>query len=87
MNAQENQLLAAALGEMARFNRPVVICLDIASAISLVGAIQLAQRHPEFGSGQAMEKICREFIEQIAARIPPEFPAIKKLIDLGKPTL
>lgn len=88
MTREETQLLASAVAEMRRLNRPVVICLDIASAISLAGAIQLAQRHPEFASkNPGTETICRDFIDQISARIPPEFPAIKKLIDLGKPTI
>lgn len=75
-------LLPKVIGEVERWGgRPITMDLDIATLLSIVGALQLAMRHPGF-KGHAQSH-AYQFVKSIEVAIPEDFPAIKETIGLG----
>lgn len=74
---------AEAVAEMERWgDRTIVLQLDIATLLGVVGALQLALRHPQFAQRPSALQV-RALIMDLEKQIPAEFPAIKKIINLG----
>lgn len=79
----KQEMLAAAEEEMKRWgDRPLRLDIDITTCLGMIGALQLALRHPGFQkrpSADVVRKLVFAFIRQI----PPDYPALKKLMELG----
>lgn len=60
----------------------VVAQLDAAALLGLVGAAQLALRHPGF-SGKPSASYVKAWIVGIADQLRGEYPALAHIIDLG----
>lgn len=79
---QRNTETAAVL-EMERWGaRPIILELDIITTLAICGALQLSLRHPQFATRPSAKNI-REFVMAIEKQIPPEFPTLHKIIQLG----
>lgn len=75
-------LLKRCAKEMREFNHPIILQLDITSAMVFCGALQLALRHPGF-AGRPSAKACQQIVDQLALSIPEQFEGLKELIRLG----
>lgn len=77
------KVLAEAEADMLSWGeRPLVIDLDITSALAICGALQLALRHPGFAARPSAKQV-RAVVNSIEQQIPAEFTGLKKLITLG----
>ncbi len=59
---------------------PIRFSMDRLSMMTIVGALQLALRHPTFAGMNAAAPMVRTFIEEIERRAPP---ALRELIARG----
>jgi hypothetical protein len=84
MKAEEKQQLAQdVISEMHRWgSRPVLWQMDISTAVSTCGCLQVALRHPDFARSPSANQ-ARQFIMNFRDCIPDDFPALKRVIDLG----
>ena len=63
-------------------DRPIVLQIDLSTALSLAGTLQLALRHPEFVKLPSAASM-RQLVIALRDQVPEEFPAIKEMISLG----
>jgi len=80
----ENTLMERVAFEAEQLGQCILVDmkLDLASALYVSSALQLALRQPEFGSENAA-RILREMVQSIRASVPENCPAIRELIALG----
>jgi len=84
MSAKKRHAMEAAAREMEQWgDRPVILEMDITTAVVMCGALQLALRHPDFAkqkSADAVRTLVFDIAEQISGE---EYPAIQELIKMG----
>lgn len=79
----KQKTLAAADADMIAWGeRPLVVDMDLTTALAVCGALQLALRHPGFAARPSAAQV-RAVVNGIEQQIPAEFPGIKNLIRLG----
>lgn len=82
---QQIELLKRAQQEFVRWgNRPVILQMDIATAVVYCAALQLALRHPQFSRMPSSDKV-RLLLRDFRASILDDYLAIRELIDRGFP--
>jgi len=61
------RLTTSAMSVMEKWDRPIILGLDIVMAIGIIGQLQLAFRHPEntHATRQMVEKYVRGLIDQL----------------------
>lgn len=63
--------------------RPIVLHMDLSTTLCMVGALQLALRHPKYGTMSGANQV-RDLVLAIRDQVPAdEFPAIREMISLG----
>lgn len=80
---RKQELLERITEEVKRFgDRPIILELDLNAAFTIVGALQLALRHPQFTKMQSAAAV-RAFVLEVRNQIPAEFQALRESIWLG----
>lgn len=79
MNEQEMQLQADLVREWDEMP-PISLVLDRLTVTTIVGALQLALRHPQFAETQGAAPVIREFIRRV---FEAAGPAMRAAILLG----
>jgi hypothetical protein len=62
--------------------RPMSLVLDMPTTLRLVGALQLALRHPAFKNSPGGKSV-REFVQAVEGQIPEQMTGLHQLIRLG----
>lgn len=80
---QKEDLKQRAAAELAQWGEtPVLLQMSISEIMVVTGALQLALRHPGFDV-MPSAKVVRNVVQQIAGRVPAQYPAIAQMIRLG----
>jgi hypothetical protein len=72
---------AQSLTRLAEAHDRIVMEIPTIKIFQIVGAIQLALRHPDFPSSSA--ETCMEFLRQLQSQLAGDYPVLAQLIEQG----
>jgi hypothetical protein len=80
---QKERLISAAEKAMRRLEeRPIIIHTDVVTAVTLVGTLQLALRHPEFKKRPTWGTV-RNFVDSLIQALSKDDQGFREFLKLG----